>query len=55
MNCELCGNKTKVIHVNSKYGFICCDCAYKIRNSDEEKQREKKKMLEMYRKYGIDV
>lgn len=54
MKCELCGSETKVIYVTSKYGFICCSCAYKIRNSDEEKQRKKERVLKMYRKYGID-
>lgn len=55
MRCELCDEESNVIYATRKYGLICGDCRYKMRNSEEEKLKEKEKMLRMYKKYGISI
>ena len=53
MRCELCDEESNVIYATSKYGLICGDCQYKMRNSKEDKLKEKEKMLRMYKKYNV--
>lgn len=55
MRCELCDKKSNVIYATRKYGLICNECEHKMKNSKEDKLKEKEKILEMYKRYGINV
>ena len=55
MKCELCDKESNAIYATRKYGLICGECERKMSNSKENKLKEKKEMLRMYKKYGIDI
>lgn len=55
MRCELCDKESNVIYATRKYGLICGECNRKMRNTKEDKLKEKEEMLKIYKRYGIDV
>lgn len=54
MKCELCNSEAKMIYVTSKYGCICSKCIDRLKNSEEEKLKQHKHIIEMYKKYGLE-
>ena len=54
MKCELCGEESNIIYA-TKNGLICPMCFRKLKNNDEEKLIQRKKLSDMYKKYGLII